>query len=158
MTFNRFSYCFMLSFFILLYSCNSETTTDQSDVGVVEEENKPEQVDTLAKEVTTDNGPSYLIQEKTFQNITIGSEISAATNVKKGLLQVLEEGAPISPLVAKKVISFFNPQKNIKQNGFEELTAREIEVLQALSDGLAAKNVADKLLKILQLIVIEEWA
>ena len=65
--------------------------------------------------------------------------------IKKGLLQVLEEGAPISPLVAKKVISFFNPQKNIKQNGFEELTAREIEVLQALSDGLAAKNVADKL-------------
>ena len=65
--------------------------------------------------------------------------------IKKGLLQVLEEGAPISPLVAKKVISFFNPQKSIKQSGFEELTAREIEVLQALSDGLAAKNIADKL-------------
>ncbi|GGK51311.1 MULTISPECIES: response regulator transcription factor [Flavobacteriaceae] len=65
--------------------------------------------------------------------------------IKKGLLQVLKEGAPISPLVAKKVINFFNPQKNIKQNGFEELTSREIEVLQALSDGLAAKNVANKL-------------
>ena len=65
--------------------------------------------------------------------------------IKKGLLQVLEEGAPISPLVAKKVIKFFNPQKSIKQSGFEELTAREIEVLQALSEGLAAKNIADKL-------------
>ena len=66
-------------------------------------------------------------------------------SIKKGLLQILEEGAPISPLVAKKVISFFNPQKNIKQSGFEKLTAREIEVLQALSDGLAAKNIAEKL-------------
>lgn len=65
--------------------------------------------------------------------------------IKTGLLQILEEGAPISPLVAKKVISFFNPQKNIKKSGFEELTAREIEVLQAMSDGLAAKNIADKL-------------
>ena len=66
-------------------------------------------------------------------------------SIKKGLLQILEEGAPISPLVAKKVISFFNPQKSIKQSGFEELTDREIEVLQAMSDGLAAKNIADKL-------------
>ena len=66
-------------------------------------------------------------------------------SIKNGLLQILEEGAPISPLVAKKVISFFNPQKSIKKSGFEELTAREIEVLQAISEGLAAKNIADKL-------------
>ena len=46
---------------------------------------------------------------------------------------------------AKKVINFFNPQKSIKKSGFEELTAREIEVLQAISEGLAAKNIADKL-------------
>ncbi len=65
--------------------------------------------------------------------------------IKKGLLQILEEGAPISPLVAKKVINFFNPQKRNKKNGFEELTAREIEVLHAMSEGLAAKNIADKL-------------
>ena len=65
--------------------------------------------------------------------------------IKQGLLQILEEGAPISPLVAKKVISFFNPQKRTKQSGFEELTAREIEVLHAISEGLAAKKIADKL-------------
>ena len=65
--------------------------------------------------------------------------------IKQGLLQILEEGAPISPLVAKKVINFFNPQKSIKKSGFEELTAREIEVLHAISEGLAAKNIADKL-------------
>ena len=65
--------------------------------------------------------------------------------IKTGLLQIMEGGAPISPIVAKKVISFFNPQKRIKQKGFEELTPREIEVLQSMSDGLAAKNIAHKL-------------
>ena len=65
--------------------------------------------------------------------------------IKNGLLQILNEGAPISPLVAKKVINFFNPQKNFKRDGFEELSAREIEVLQAMSEGLAFKNIADKL-------------
>tara|TARA_R110000787_G_scaffold38086_3_gene96235 strand:- start:9272 stop:9823 length:552 start_codon:yes stop_codon:yes gene_type:complete len=65
--------------------------------------------------------------------------------IEEGLLQILEEGAPISPLVAKKVINFFNPQKSIKKSGFEKLTAREIEVLHAISEGLAAKNIAEEL-------------
>jgi len=65
--------------------------------------------------------------------------------IKKGLLQILKEGAPISPTVAKKVINYFNPQLSRKRDGFEELTTREIEVLQEMSDGLATKNIADKL-------------
>ena len=48
-------------------------------------------------------------------------------------------------MTSKKSNQLFQSTKNIKKSGFEELTAREIEVLQALSDGLAAKNVADKL-------------
>lgn len=92
----------------------------------------------------------YKDEKHVFDSLKAGADGYLLKNtplkkIKKGLLQVLEEGAPISPLVAKKVISFFNPQKSIKQSGFEELTAREIEVLQALSDGLAAKNIADKL-------------
>ncbi len=66
-------------------------------------------------------------------------------SIKKGVLQILEEGAPISPLVAKKVINYFNPQKSNKEDGFEKLTSREIEVLQALSEGAPFKNIADKL-------------
>ena len=61
------------------------------------------------------------------------------------MLQILKEGAPISPTVAKKVINYFNPQLSRKRDGFEELTTREIEVLQEMSDGLATKNIADKL-------------
>jgi DNA-binding NarL/FixJ family response regulator len=66
-------------------------------------------------------------------------------SIKKGVLQILEEGAPLSPLVAKKVIDYFNPQNRNKQDGFEKLTSREIEVLQALSEGAPFKNIADKL-------------
>jgi DNA-binding NarL/FixJ family response regulator len=92
----------------------------------------------------------YKDEKHVFDSLRAGADGYLLKNtplkkIKKGLLQILEEGAPISPLIAKKVISFFNPQKNIKQSGFEELTAREIEVLQAISEGLAAKNIADKL-------------
>lgn len=66
-------------------------------------------------------------------------------SIKKGVLQILEEGAPISPLVAKKVINYFNPQKHNKEDGFEKLTPREIEVLQALSEGEPFKNIANQL-------------
>lgn len=66
-------------------------------------------------------------------------------SIKKGVLQILEEGAPISPLVAKKIINHFNPQNQNKEDGFENLTSREIEVLQALSEGTPFKNIADKL-------------
>lgn len=66
-------------------------------------------------------------------------------SIKKGIQQILEEGAPISPVIAKMVINSFNPQKQHKVDGFEDLSAREIEVLQALSEGLPFKNIADKL-------------
>lgn len=66
-------------------------------------------------------------------------------SIKIGIQQILDEGAPISPVIAKKVISYFNPQSKRKTNGFEELSNREIEVLQALSEGLQFKCIADKL-------------
>jgi len=66
-------------------------------------------------------------------------------SIKTGVQQILEEGAPISPVIAKKVINYFNPQKQHKVNGFEKLSAREIEVLHALSKGLAFKNIANEL-------------
>ena len=48
-------------------------------------------------------------------------------------------------MTSKKSNQLFQSTKNIKKSGFEELTAREIEVLQSISEGLAAKNIADKL-------------
>jgi len=92
----------------------------------------------------------YKDEKHVFDALKAGSDGYLLKNtplktIKEGVLQIMEEGAPISPLVARKVISYFNPQKRHKSNGFEELSAREIEVLQALSEGLQFKNIADKL-------------
>ena len=92
----------------------------------------------------------YKDEKHVFDSLKAGSDgyllkHTPLSTIKEGVLQILEEGAPISPLVARKVISYFNPQKKVKANGFEELSSREIEVLQALSEGLQAKNIADKL-------------
>ena len=66
-------------------------------------------------------------------------------SIKTGVQQIIEEGAPISPVIAKKVINYFNPRKRHKVDGFEKLSAREIEVLHALSEGLPFKNIATEL-------------
>jgi DNA-binding NarL/FixJ family response regulator len=92
----------------------------------------------------------YKDKEHVFDALKEGSDgyllkHTPLNEIKEGLLQILQDGAPISPIIARKVISYFNPQKNVKENGFEELSAREIEVLQALSEGLQCKNIADKL-------------
>lgn len=92
----------------------------------------------------------YKDEKHVFDALKAGSDGYLLKNtplqtIKTGMQQILVEGAPISPVIAKKVISYFNPQKQHKRNGFEELSDREIEVLQALSEGLAFKNIADKL-------------
>ncbi|SNR32213.1 two component transcriptional regulator, LuxR family [Lutibacter agarilyticus] len=92
----------------------------------------------------------YKDEKHVFDALKAGSDGYLLKNtplksIKKGIQQIMVEGAPISPVIAKKVISYFNPQKQRKKNGFEELSNREIEVLQALSEGLPFKNIADKL-------------
>ena len=92
----------------------------------------------------------YKDEKHVFDALKAGSDGYLLKNtplktIKEGVLQIMEEGAPISPLVARKVISYFNPQKRRKSDGFEELSSREIEVLQAMSEGLQFKNIADKL-------------
>jgi len=92
----------------------------------------------------------YKDEKHVFDALKAGSDGYLLKNtplksIKTGIQQILVEGAPISPVIAKKVISYFNPQKRHKSNGFEQLSDREIEVLQALSEGLPFKNIADKL-------------
>jgi DNA-binding NarL/FixJ family response regulator len=92
----------------------------------------------------------YKDEKHVFDALKAGSDGYLLKNtplksIKKGIQQILQEGAPISPVIAKKVISYFNPQKQHKVDGFEKLSTREIEVLQALSEGLPFKNIADKL-------------
>ncbi len=52
-------------------------------------------------------------------------------------------GSPMSPLVARKVVHYFQSGSPLKEEDFQ-LTTREKEILFALVDGLSYKKIADK--------------
>lgn len=57
----------------------------------------------------------------------------------QGIREVFEGGAPMSPSIARQVIASFTPQTK------SELTERELEVLQKLSNGTNNKQIAEDL-------------
>ncbi|MBX7241152.1 MAG: response regulator transcription factor [Bacteroidia bacterium] len=67
------------------------------------------------------------------------------------IIQQYEGGAAMSPSIARMVISTFGPKIQNKNNTFtghsalSTLTPRELQVVQALADGLSYKLVADRL-------------
>jgi len=69
---------------------------------------------------------------------------STSAQIKDALLEVMKGGAPMSPYVAKRVISFFQKPKLKETEAL--LSDREREVLQLLAKGLLYKEIADKLL------------
>jgi DNA-binding NarL/FixJ family response regulator len=56
--------------------------------------------------------------------------------------EVLEGGAPMSPVIAKKVLSSFHIKKGTNKY---DLSAREIEVLQWLTKGYSIKMIASEM-------------
>jgi len=66
--------------------------------------------------------------------------------IKTALLEALDGGAPMSPLVAKKVIAYFSgKQLPAESSEHEQLTTREREVSQLLITGETYKQIAWKL-------------
>lgn len=68
---------------------------------------------------------------------------TAPDKIIESLLELHEGGSPMSPKIARKVLSSFNAPsiKNPIQN---VLTKREVEVLELLSKGFLYKEIADK--------------
>jgi len=63
--------------------------------------------------------------------------------LKSAILEVLAGGAPMSPIIAKKVVAYFNKGANKPVSANEErLTAREQEVALQLIDGNTYKQIA----------------
>ena len=84
--------------------------------------------------------------EKLFQCLCAGAngyllKQTPPQKLFEGIKEVFEGGAPMSPMIAKKVLSKFQHGKNNKYF----LTPREIEVLQLLIKGYSAKMIAKDL-------------
>jgi DNA-binding NarL/FixJ family response regulator len=85
--------------------------------------------------------------EKLFQCLCAGAngyllKKTAPEKIFEAIREVMEGGAPMSPIIAKKVIGSFHPARGSNQYN---LTERELEVLQLLSKGHSTKAIADKL-------------
>ncbi len=65
------------------------------------------------------------------------------TKIIDALDEVLDGGAPMTPTIAKKVLSFFSSPKQAR--GDHGLTPKEKEVLRYLVDGYSYKMVANEL-------------
>lgn len=62
----------------------------------------------------------------------------------KGIIDVMEGGAPMTSTVAKKVLSLIGQKGNQKGTDQFNLTDREIEILAYLVKGMSYKMIADK--------------
>lgn len=83
--------------------------------------------------------------EKIFKCIQNGAtgyllKNSSLEEIKNYLLILSNGGSPISPQIARKVIEYFQPKKDIKK----PLTQREYDIILGLVEGLSYKMIADK--------------
>lgn len=67
---------------------------------------------------------------------------SSIEDLLEAIRQVLAGGSPMSPAIARRVVSSFRPKKS---DGLNALSEREQEVLDLLSTGMTAKEIGDKL-------------
>jgi len=86
--------------------------------------------------------------EKIFEALESGADgyvlkKSTPAQIKRAICDVIEGGAPMSPYVAKRVISIFKKPVVTEKDAL--LTEREQQVIQLLSKGLSYKQIGDQL-------------
>jgi len=85
----------------------------------------------------------YENEDKIFSALCEGAsgyliKTTPLNKVKDAILEVLAGGAPMSPQIARKVVSHFNVNKHIESS----LTAKEKKIVAGLVDGLSYKMIA----------------
>ncbi|MDZ4795978.1 MAG: response regulator transcription factor [Bacteroidota bacterium] len=85
--------------------------------------------------------------EKLFQCLCNGAngyllKKTAPSRLIEAIQEVMEGGAPMSPSIARRVLDSFQIGKSTNRY---ELSEREMQVLQLLTNGHSAKIIADKL-------------
>ncbi|MBF9223102.1 response regulator transcription factor [Hymenobacter ruricola] len=88
----------------------------------------------------------YADPERLFQALCAGAvgyllKSTMLRDVKAGLLEVLDGGSPMSPAIARHVVRHFQPAPAQT----EVLTARELQLVQAIEEGLSYRLVAERL-------------
>ncbi len=86
--------------------------------------------------------------DKIFQAIQSGASGYLLKNtpfseIKSAVIEAAKGGSPLSPSVARKVISFFRKEEEEKQE--EILTPKEKEVIAYMADGKSIKEIANSL-------------
>src|SRR5690554_1876382 len=90
----------------------------------------------------------YHDSHKIFDSLKAGAsgyllKHTSLPEIKEAIEMLLKGGAPMSPQIARKVITHFNEQKP-KKNPDSMLTSREQDIVTGLVDGLSYKMIADR--------------
>jgi NarL family two-component system response regulator LiaR len=90
---------------------------------------------------------SFEDDEKVFSSLKAGAmgylvKGESMNKILSSIRDVYNGGAPMSFSIARKVLSHF--ERKLPEKGFNELTEREKEILELLSQGLLYKEIADK--------------
>lgn len=67
---------------------------------------------------------------------------STPSKLLEGILEVMQGGAPMTPVIARKVLQLFTKQNAPKSDKFQ-LTKRETEILEYLVKGYSYKMIAE---------------
>ncbi|WP_315824730.1 response regulator transcription factor [Paraflavitalea speifideaquila] len=86
--------------------------------------------------------------EKIFQALCAGAtgyliKQTPLAKIKEAVTALYEGGAPMSPGIARKVVAYFNPESAADLD--QKITPREMQILQAVEEGLTNKEVAIRL-------------
>jgi DNA-binding NarL/FixJ family response regulator len=91
-------------------------------------------------------------EENIFKSIMAGADgyllkDESAENLHKGIIEIMDGGAPMSPSIAFKALKILrSPVAASRETTFDhQLTPREIEVLEQLSKGLNYAEISDNL-------------
>ena len=91
----------------------------------------------------------YHDSHKIFESLKAGAsgyllKHTSLPEIKDAIELLMQGGAPMSPQIARKVITHFNDRGQKKQES--NLTNREQDIVNGLVDGLSYKLIADRLI------------
>jgi DNA-binding NarL/FixJ family response regulator len=86
--------------------------------------------------------------EKIFQSICNGAQGYILKNtppeeILSSIREIFEGGAPMSPIIASKVLRIFKSNLSSQTDSSFNLSSREKEILKCLVEGMSYKMIAD---------------